>query len=264
MLHTALAFRLWGNARGPEAEAQLAIARAALGKDTAPELHRDWLLTLGYYRLAAASPSTALPFFEECERLFPAAAEAWLGAGICHELAGFADGFALSEMPARSAAGQAERCYRQAARLEPALTEARLRLGRVLLLTGALDEAEKELAAAAEDPTEPRLAAFAHVFLGAAREARADLPGAINHYRAAVAADRECQTAGFALSEALNRSGGHRAAAEALAAALEATRSNGISAWHAYHVGSIRRRAPLPIPQEAAPLAAAAQAGGDP
>jgi tetratricopeptide (TPR) repeat protein len=264
MLHTALALRLWGNARASEAEAQLAIARAALGKDSPRELHRAWLLTLGYYRLAAASPSAALPFFEECARLFPAAAEAWLGAGICHELAGFPDGFALSDAPATNAR-EAERCYREALRLDPNRGEARLRLGRVLALTGALDEAEKELAAAAEDTTEPRLVAFAQVFWGGVRDTRGDLVGAIAHYRAAVAADRGCQTATFALSEALYRSGRHRSATESLVTALQASRSDGISAWHAYHVGSIgRRRAPLPLPEEAAPLAAAAGPGANP
>jgi VWFA-related protein len=264
MLHTALALRLWGNARAPEAEAQLAIARAVLEKDTPPEMHRDWLLTLGYYRLAVASPLTALPFFEECSRVFPASAEAWLGAGICHELAGFPDGFALSEKPVHDAARQAERCYRQAVGLEPGLAEARMRLGRVLVLTGALDEAEKQLAAAANDPAEPRIAAFAQLFWGGVRDSRGDLPGAIGHYRAALGADRECQAAAFALGEALNRSGRHREAADAVLAALEASRADGISSWQAYHVGSIRKRAPLPIPQGAAPLSVAAQPGGRP
>jgi VWFA-related protein len=264
MLHTALAFRLWRNARGPEADAQLAIARAALAKDTPPEMHRDWLLNLGYYRLAVASPVTALPFFEECARVFPASAEAWLGAGICHELAGFRDGFALSEQPVHDAARQAERCYRQAVGLDPGLAEARLRLGRVLLLTGALDEAERQLAAAADDPAEPRIAAFAQLFWGGVRDSRGDLAGAIGHYRAALGADRECQAAAFALGEALDRSGRHREAAEAVLSALEASRADGISPWQAYHVGSIRRRAPLPIPQGAAPLSIAAQPGGGP
>ncbi len=264
MLHTALAFRLSGNARPLEADAHLAVARAALGKDSSPELHRDWLLTVGYYRLAAASPSTALASFEESARRFPTAAEGWLGEGICHELAGFPDGFAISESSARDSARQAERCYREALDLEPSLTEARLRLGRVLVLTGALDEAEKELAVVAEDTTEPRLVAFAQVFWGGVRDTRGDLLGAISHYRAAIGADQDCQTAAFALSEALYRSGRHRSATESLVTALQASRADGISPWHAYHVGSVGRRAFLPIPQEPAPLAAAAEPGGKP
>ena len=255
LLHTALAFRLWSNARGLEAEAQIAIGRAVLAKDSPPDLHRDWLLTLGYYRLAAGSPVTALSFFEECARLFPGAADGWLGAGMCYELTAFPDGFALAELPAQNAARQAERCYREAVRLDPRLAEARLRLGRVLARAEAFDEAEQELAAALDASTEASLTAFAQVFWGGVRDARGDLAGAIGHYQAALAADRECQTAAFALGEALYRSGRHRNAAEILASGLAAPSSTEISPWHAYHVGFGRWKALLSTPQEAVPVA---------
>jgi VWFA-related protein len=256
LLHTALAYRLWSNARGVEAEAQVAIGRAVLAKDSPPDLHRDWLLTLGFHRLAAASPLTALPFFEECARLFPAAADAWLGAGICYELTAFPDGFALAQLPAQNAAGQAERCYREAVRLDPRLAEARLRLGRVLALAGAFDEAEEELAAAAAASADGSLTALAQVFWGGVRDARGDLAGAVTHYQAALAADGECQTAAFALGEALYRSGRHRGAAATLASALAAAPSTEVGPWHAYHLGSGRWNAPLsgsPAPVAAGP-----------
>jgi VWFA-related protein len=255
LLHTALAFRLWSNARVLEAEAQVAIARAVLAKGSLPDLHRDWLLALGHYRLAAASPLTALPFFEECARLFPGKADAWLGAGMCHELTAFPDGFALPERTSRGAAPQAERCYREAVRLDPRLAEARLRLGRVLARAEAFDEAEQELAAAVDASTEAALTALARVFWGGVRDARGDLAGAIVHYEAALSADPECQTAALALGEALSRSGRHRRAAEVLSSALSAPSPTELSPWHAYHVGSERWQALLAAPPESSPVA---------
>jgi VWFA-related protein len=250
LLHTALAFRLWGSARGVEAEAQIAIGRAVLAKGSPPGLHRDWLLALGYYRLAAGSPLTALPFFEECARRFPGAADAWLGAGMCYELSAFPDGFALVELPVQEAARQAERRYREAVRLDPRLAEARLRLGRVLARAEALDEAEGELAAAVDASTDGSTTALAHVFWGGVRDARGDLAGAVGHYEAALAADRECQTAVFALGEALYRSGRRRDAAGILASGLSAPSSTEVGPWHAYHVGFGQWKALLSPPQE--------------
>jgi VWFA-related protein len=256
LLHTALAFRLWSNARAVEAEAQIAIGRAVLARDFPPDLHRDWLLTLGYYQLGAFSPATALPFFEECARLFPEAADAWLGAGMCYELTAFPDGFTFTGVPSHDAAGKAEQCYREAGRLDPRLAEARMRRGRVLGLTGAFDEAESELAAAVEASAEGPLTALAHVFWGGVREARGDRAGAVSHYEAALAADRDSQTAAFALSEVLYRSGRHRRAAESLASVLSMSGPTEISPWLEYHLGSGRRKALLATPREESPIAA--------
>jgi len=263
-LHTAIALRLWSNARGPEAEAQIAVARAALAKDAPAELHRDWLLALGYYRLDVGSPLTALPFFEECKRRFPAVADAWLGAGICHELSAIPGGFALTGVTEQGGSRQAERSYREAVRLDPRLAEARLRLGRVLLAAKAFDEAERELAAAVAASADAAITALARVFWGGVRDARGDLAGATAHYQAALAADPECETAAFALGEALVRSGRRRDAAEVLARVLQASRSTEPSPWHAYHVGAQRWKALLSVPQPLAPLAAAAPASETP
>jgi VWFA-related protein len=267
LLHSELAFRLWRNRRGPDADAQIAICRAVLAKDFPPALHRDWLLAVGYYQLAAPFPARALKalaFFEECVRLFPDVAEAWLRAGTCYETAAFPDGFDFGELPAREAARQAERHYREAARLDPSLAEARLRLGRILTLAGALDEAEKELAAAAEGSTEARLTALAQVFWGGVRDARGDPAGAVDHYQAALAAAPESQTAAFALSEALYRSGRRRSAAERLASVVSAPRLTEISDWREYHLGFGPRSGLLPVQAETAPVAAGTEPAGTP
>jgi tetratricopeptide (TPR) repeat protein len=131
-----------------------------------------------------------------------------------------------------------------------------LRLGRVLGLAGSFEEAEKELAAAAETSGEGPLAALTHVFWGGLRDRRGDLPGALRHYEAALAADTQSQTAAFALSEALHRAGRHREAAERLTGSLAASPPTALSPWHAYHLGRDRRPVPSPDPDAAAPVAA--------
>jgi len=244
LMHTVLAFRLWGNARGPEADAQIQIGRTLLARGASAELHRDWLLALGRHHLAAAAPGKALSFFEEATRLFPESAEAWLGAGMAYEVAAFPGSFAFAPMPVHNAAGKAERSYREAVRLDPGLAHARLRLGRVLSLKGDAEEAEKELAAAVASSTEGPTTALAHLFGGGLRDAKGDLAGAVRHYQAAVAADAEQPMSAFALSEALYRSGRDREAAAALTAALSASAASEISPWYAYHLG-LGRKNPL-------------------
>ena len=260
LLHTALALRLWSSARTGEAEAQVAIGRALLATQAPDDVQRDWLLALGYYRLAGGSPLTALAYFEECARLFPAAADAWLGKGICHELSAFPDGFTLAVLPGRDAARQAERSFRAAVQLEPALAEARMRLGRVLARKGALDEAESEFAAAVEASTDGPLTALARVFWGTVRDTRGDLAGAVGQYEAALATDGQCEMAAFALAEALYRKGDRRRAGQTLSSTLGGPGADDIGPWHAYHVASGRWKAFLAGPQEAAePLTAATQ-----
>jgi tetratricopeptide (TPR) repeat protein len=271
LLHTALALRLWSNNRGPEADEQIAICRAVLAQDSPPELHRDWLLALGYFQLALGQPDRvlkALPFFEECARLFPDAAEAWLRAGMCYESAAFPDGFDFGRLPEHEAAERAEGCYRRAVQLDPRLAEARIRLGRVLSSTGKLDEAERELAAGVAASSEGGLTALAQVFWGGVRDARGDVAGAVSHYQAAHAADLGCETAVLALSEALYRLGRRRRAAETLSSTVSAVPSTEISAWQAYHLGFLRRNGLLnellQAPPEAASLAAGPELSGAP
>jgi VWFA-related protein len=242
-LHTDLAIRLWQSGRGAEADAQVTICRELLKGTAARGMHRDWLLTLGYFHQASSSPSKALPFFTECARLYPDAADAWLGAGTAYEYTAYPDGFGGTQaaVPAHSAAAEAERCYREAARLAPRLAEARLRLGRVLRLAGAFDEAERELKAAVDASEEGYLRALAHLFWGESREARGDLVAAIQHYQAALDADGDCQPAALALSQALYRSERPREARESLTPALTVTTASRHSPWLDYHLGLGRR-----------------------
>jgi tetratricopeptide (TPR) repeat protein len=115
-----------------------------------------------------------------------------------------------------------------------------------------------------EASTESRLTALALVFWGGARDARGDLAGAVSHYRAALAAAPDSQTAAFALSEALYRSGSRSRATESLTAAISAPRSTELSDWRAYHLGFGQGEELIPTPPEAAPIAAGSESAATP
>jgi tetratricopeptide (TPR) repeat protein len=246
LMHTELALYLWGHGRGPEAADHIAIGRALLKQVTPSDLHRDWLLLLAYARQSEGFAGLALEPFAECTRLYPNAAEAWLGAGTAHEYTAYPDGFGGTQVPVppREAAQEAERCYREAVRLDPTLTEARLRLGRVLQRTGRPEEAEQEFSNAVETSRDAYLTALTHLFWGQLQEARGSVTEATQHYRAALDADRACQPAALALSHLLRNSGHAREAAETLASELRATEGGKRSPWLEYHLGLGRRYRP--------------------
>jgi tetratricopeptide (TPR) repeat protein len=100
------------------------------------------------------------------------------------------------------------------------LTEARLRLARVLQRTDRVDEAVPELSRLVESSRDTSLTALAHLFWGEICETRGDVDDAIEHYRAALAADRDLQVAALALAQALHWRDGRQAAFDALVPAL--------------------------------------------
>jgi tetratricopeptide (TPR) repeat protein len=87
--------------------------------------------------------------------------------------------------------------------MDPELHEARVRLGRVLWTLGKPAEARAALETTIQRAQEPWVAYLAHLFLGRVLEDSKDLPGAAEHYRAALAIDPRAQAAALALSEAL-------------------------------------------------------------
>lgn len=72
----------------------------------------------------------------------------------------------------RGELAEARRAYREALRLDPALVEARIRLGRVLADEGNAAEAARELQGALAAVHDPQLEYFAALFLGEAELAR--------------------------------------------------------------------------------------------
>jgi tetratricopeptide (TPR) repeat protein len=160
----------------------------------------------------------------EALRLFPDDAELRFLSGCEHE--SFArssiqaavrsvrlpPGFTLAVQSAAAELGDAEDQFRKALEARPSHVEARLRLGRVLLLRGRASQAVEELrrayAAADEDP----ITYYAAMFLGAAEEAVGNFDEADRFYSAASALYPNAQSPHIAQS-ALGRRRGDRTAA---------------------------------------------------
>ena len=223
LLHTDLALLLWRHAHEEAAENHLTIARALVEAAPLSDLQREWLLALASAYQARSSPAEALAFYTECAEAFPEAGEARLGAGSLHEAIAFLpDGFPRGNLNVRPrrAAKEAERWYREALRVQPSLTEARLRLARVLQRTDRAHEAVSELSRIVESSRDATLTALAHLFWGEICESQDDVEQATAHYQAALAADGDLQVAALALAQALHRRHGRQAAFDALEAAL--------------------------------------------
>lgn len=110
----------------------------------------------------------------------------------------------------------AETRYYQALALDPDLSEARLRLGRVRLLRGRTREALHELDRVAAEARRPDQRYMARLLGGRALEALGDVPRAVAAYRAADAQVPQAQTALLALGRALDRLGDNAGAQAAL------------------------------------------------
>jgi len=241
LLHTDLAMVLQRHAKIDGAETHLTIGRALLEGAQLSDLHRDWLLALAYAHQARLRPAEALAFYTECTQAFPEVGEARLGAGTLYERNAFLPlGFGRGNLnlPPPLAAEAAERSYREALRVQPSLTEARLRLARVFQKTDRVDKALLQLSLVVESSQDASLSALAHLFWGEICETRGDVDGALEHYRAALAANRDLQVAALALAQALHRRDGRQAAVDALVPALG--EGGDTSPWLAYRRGPQR------------------------
>jgi tetratricopeptide (TPR) repeat protein len=97
--------------------------------------------------------------------------------------------------------------FEEALRLDPSLTEARVRLGRVLVARGFTGPAIEHLERARREAPEGFLAYVAALFLGAAHEQQGAWGTAVECYRAALAEYPESQAAYLALGHVLELSG---------------------------------------------------------
>ncbi|HEX7486139.1 MAG TPA: hypothetical protein VF332_08305, partial [Vicinamibacterales bacterium] len=143
-------------------------------------------VVLGWWRTVAAvlgerrETVSAPAFMQRALSLFPADPEILVMAGVLHELLvspaiqdGVDPGASIRELWASIGENQraAERCFRDALNSAPQSTEARVRLGRVLVERQRPEAAAGELARTVGGDTEPRLRFFSYLFLGEAREA---------------------------------------------------------------------------------------------
>lgn len=240
LLHTDLALLLRRHGLEEGAESHITIGRTLAEDPALDELRREWLLAMAYAHQTRARPSEALRFYMECADAYPEAGRARMGAGTLYErIAFFPTGFGRGNLmvPPRVAARAAEGSYREALKVQPSLTEARLRLARVLQKTERLDEALAELALVVESDDDRALRALGHLFWGEIAESRDDFTGAIDQYRSALEAEPNLQVAALALAQALNRRRGRRAAVDALVPALG--QPSAPSPWLAYRTGPL-------------------------
>ena len=136
---------------------------------------------------------------------------------------------------------EAEVQYRRALTVDPALTEARVRLGYVLLRLNRLDEARHELATALSTALSTASASRAiylgALFLGAVHEASGNTDQAVATYRRARDAAPGCQVAAIGLANALRLTGQYEGAAEAARTAAMAGASACDDPWWSYDYG---------------------------
>ncbi len=120
----------------------------------------------------------------------------------------------------------AQRALQAALEIEPTLSEARLRLARVVWWRGDLVQAQAELRQiAVTQPGDAGTAFLAQLFLGRVEEDAGQLARALAAYEAAVALRPDCQSARLALSHTRLRLGDPAAARRELETALRSGRS---------------------------------------
>jgi tetratricopeptide (TPR) repeat protein len=182
------------------------------------EFRRLWYLAVGVY----AEYSGRLDRFgwdvaRGCE-LFPNDAEMQLVCGAADELLASPRVLASPEDLKRKHLAQAERELRRAVDLDPASVEARLRLGRVIMLRGERATA-RELLTSVIEAAAPRLTQryLAALFLARLEDESGDLTAAETWYSRALEIVPAAQSARLGLSELRHRANDRAAAAQMLA-----------------------------------------------
>jgi tetratricopeptide (TPR) repeat protein len=174
---------------------------------------RDWFLIIASYCHGHGEIGFSRAYLTEARKLFPADARLLLVTGSDHEVlsdlrAGYvqhfdADGRRTESTPvnAEKELGLAEQFLSEAARMAPDVSEARLRLGRVLYRRGDLSGAARELSAARSLTTHDAVSYLAAVFLGMVERARGEFAKAAALYGEALRIHPGGQTASLGLSE---------------------------------------------------------------
>jgi tetratricopeptide (TPR) repeat protein len=144
------------------------------------------------------------------------------------------------DVPTRRASlTEASRHFRRAVELNPEMVDARLRLGRVLVLMGREDDGVTELQRALADASRPEWQYDASLMLGRAAGARGRLDAARQRFEAAEALYPRAQAPKLALARLAGSQGEVRRQADRVSAALslDRERQQDDDPWWTYHQG---------------------------
>jgi tetratricopeptide (TPR) repeat protein len=215
--------------------------------DHADAFRRRWHLVVAMFLHRQGLFSLAKTFSAYSLKLFPDDVPLLLEAGALYELLGDSAA-SVTDEPERvqrrrdDSLAAARRHLQRALTLDPRSTEARLRLARIGMLGGNLEDAGTLLSQIAEtlerSSDVPRDAGYvSDLFQGHLAEQRGDLSGATIHFRRAIDRDPATQSARLALARVSFRLGQADAAREAVRQALAVRFTGGrADPWVQYQV----------------------------
>jgi len=191
---------------------------------------------------------------DHASEAFPASADILFLSGTQHEIYGspmiqamvtsavLPSGHELEAKSDRTELGAAETYFRRAVAKAPAMAEAHLHLGHVLLLRGKPDEAMRELRQALTTLDDPLLRYFGEMFLGASLEGAKQPAAARAAYTRALELFPRSQSAALALSAAAMRQGDRAAAMAAMDRMIAASgdEANERDPWWRYLDSQVR------------------------
>lgn len=228
VVHAELAFGHLDGLQQAAAKAHFDMARGLLEllPEAAPPagLKARWFLAVGCRHRRDFELDTARAWFRAGLGVQPDDARLLLALGSVDELmatfrnvvcpsaaecpnAASRDRYLGVEWDRQKLVSSAESLYRRALTADPGLSEAQLRLGRLLALHVSKTRGREELRAAQERIATGDLRYLAHLFLGAALEEAGESGEAVAQYHAALALRADAQAARLAVARALRRAG---------------------------------------------------------
>jgi tetratricopeptide (TPR) repeat protein len=185
---------------------------------------RDFYRSLAAAALAIGFPETARPFAARARREGPLDVEVQLVFGCVADSLAEVMVIQRRESEAGPLRDEAERAFRDALALDGTLHEARLHLGRLLLVRGRLVEAEPVLEEVDRQSGDERQRYLARLFLGRLAQRRGRPDEAARFYAAALERWPDGQAARLGLAYALETKHGPTAARPVVGISLSASR----------------------------------------
>ena len=217
----------------PEVTKEQLHARAWLEVGRAREFVRQWYLLVASHAQGKRHGSRSAECVQEARSRFPADPDILLASGSHHEMLTFIANGRLpifndrgeivreEDVDVPKERGEASRYFRAALGANPALHEARLRLGRTLYVLGESAAAADELEKTRSSATDDGVKYLATVFLALVEEDRGARSRAAQLYVEAMKAFPDAQAPYVGVSELLYADGQPDKAAETMTMLLE-------------------------------------------